>query len=64
MSMDEHDIEWRCGCGHTNPDYSEKCNGCGQERYSEEEAPDEEVVSEAIAQWVARVKREVLADGY
>lgn len=33
--MDEHDIEWRCGCGHTNPDYAERCNGCGQERYPE-----------------------------
>ena len=35
MSMDEHDIEWRCGCGSTNPDFNESC-GCGQERYPEE----------------------------
>lgn len=33
MSMDQRDIEWRCGCGHTNPDFDERCNGCGQERY-------------------------------
>lgn len=33
MSNDVRDIEWRCGCGHTNPDYDERCNGCGQERY-------------------------------
>lgn len=38
MSMDEHDIEWRCGCGHTNPDFNEKCAGCGAERYPNESA--------------------------
>lgn len=32
------DIEWRCGCGHTNPDFDERCNGCGEERYEDEEA--------------------------
>lgn len=35
MSMDEHDIGWRCVCGHTNPDFDDKCNGCSAERYSE-----------------------------
>lgn len=34
--MDISDVEWICGCGHTNPDYDERCNGCGQERYPEE----------------------------
>ena len=33
MSMDERDIEWRCGCGHANPDYTLRCNGCGEKRY-------------------------------
>lgn len=35
MSMDEHDIEWRCGCGHTNPDCETECRGCGDQRYHE-----------------------------
>jgi hypothetical protein len=39
MSMDEHDTEWRCGCGHTNPDYDEGCHGCGELRYPVEEEP-------------------------
>lgn len=38
MSMDEHDIEWRCECGHTTPDYWLFCVGCGQYRYYGEEA--------------------------
>lgn len=63
--MDEHDIEWRCGCGGINADYFAVCQGCGVERYPEEKTPtDEEIVMEAVAQWVARVKRKVLADGY
>lgn len=33
MSMDANDIEWRCGCGHTNPDFAAVCSGCGGERY-------------------------------
>ena len=32
MSMD---ADWMCECGHTNPDFSDRCDGCGQERYSE-----------------------------
>lgn len=36
MSNDVQDLEWRCGCSHTNPDYDERCNRCGQERYSAE----------------------------
>ena len=33
--MDEHDIEWTCGCGHTNPDFDSFCQGCGTYRYYE-----------------------------
>jgi hypothetical protein len=37
MTMDAQDIEWRCGCGHTNPDFDERCNECGESRYETEE---------------------------
>lgn len=37
MSSDINDLEWKCACAHTNPDFDERCNGCGQERYPEEE---------------------------
>lgn len=62
MSNDARDIEWRCGCGQTNPDYDERCRGCGQERYGNE-MPSKEV-SAAIVQWAERVKREVLAENH
>ena len=31
MSNDIHDIEWICECGHSSPDFSTSCNGCGQD---------------------------------
>lgn len=39
VSNDSSDIEWRCGCGHTNSDCEDRCNGCGAERYSEDNDP-------------------------
>lgn len=36
--MDVRDIEWRCECGHTTPDFEVFCGGCGKYRYYEEEA--------------------------
>lgn len=39
MSNDARDTEWKCWCGYTNPDYEERCRGCGEERYPEENDP-------------------------
>jgi hypothetical protein len=46
MAMDERDYEWRCGCGHTNPDFSVSCSGCGESRFSEIDR-EERAIAEA-----------------
>jgi hypothetical protein len=40
MSMEIYDVEWRCGCGVTNPDYDYLCRMCGVPRYLEDEDED------------------------
>lgn len=43
--LDVEDTDWRCGCGHSNPDFDKRCNGCSEERYPPEE---EEVEMDTI----------------